>query len=260
MNIAPEQAQLIAIERAKVAIIEEHFGTVVGVNNFTTIKNDGTDSSVNFLSLGESEVKGEWIETIGKPEITHEFANNMQVITVSITGKIRETTSAKALFQADVLRNGFDDRFKSDEFHNGDDLYLSFKSPTDGYVVIYLYDLTGVSRLLPLKYDSNQAFQVKGGVHYVFFADGVSEYSTIENKNPRLVNCEYSLTCSGESEVNRIYVVFSPHPFTKANDRIYDDISTPANLDFDEFQRWLAKNRRQDKDMTLKIRDITIRN
>lgn len=260
MNVTPDQAELTAIERAKIDIIEKEYGRVVGVNNYTEVINEGVQSSVKFLSLGESEVKGEWIETIGKPVIKHEFANNLQVITVSIAGRIREVKVAKVDFDAKILRNGVADRFESSEFRDGDDFFVSFQAPIDGYVAIYLYDLSGVNRLLPMKYSGHPAYYVSADTKYVFFADGVSLYDDIVSKNQNAIHSDYGLTCEGDSEVNRIYIIFSPNKFTTASDDIPDETTAPASIDFDGFQKWLSRCRRRDKDMGLRIRDVVIRN
>lgn len=259
MNVTPDQAELTAIERTKIDIIEKEFGRVVGVSNYTEVVNEGDQSSVKFLSLGESEVKGEWIETIGKPNIQHDFANNMQVITVSITGRIREVKVAKVEFDAKILRNGIADRFESSEFKDGDDFFVSFQTPVDGYVAIYLYDLSGVNRLLPMKYSGHSAYFVSADTKYVFFADGVSRYEDIATKNQNAVHSDYGLTCENDSEVNRIYIIFSPNKFTTASDDIPDEITAPASIDFDGFQKWLSRCRRRDKEMALRIRDVVIR-
>ena len=50
LNVSPEQAELTAIERAKISIIETEFGAVMGVKNFTQVENTNGDSSVKFLS------------------------------------------------------------------------------------------------------------------------------------------------------------------------------------------------------------------
>lgn len=247
MNITPEQAELTAVERAKIDIIGKEFGTVMGVRNYTQLANDGDESSVKFLSLGESEVGGEWLETIGKPAIHHEFANNLQVITVEIKGRIREIKAAKTEFEAKILRNGTSDRNESSEFRDGDNLCISFQSPVSGYLAIYLYDLSGVNRLLPLKLSGEQAYLVPANTRRVFFVDA---------KNGNYV---YKLVCKGDSEVNRIYIVFSPNKFSKANDTIPDQPEAPASMDFDSFQKWLGRCRRRDREMTLMIRDIIIR-
>ena len=131
-----EKAELTAIERAQIDAIESQFGRVVGVNNYTTIVNEGEQSHVGFLSLGESEVNGEWIETIGKPDIQRTFANGQLVITANITGRIREVKAAKPTFNARILRNGVSDRLEDDEFKEGDDFYISFQAPADGFVAV----------------------------------------------------------------------------------------------------------------------------
>lgn len=259
MNVTPDQAELTAIERAKIDIIEKEFGRVVGVRNYTEVANQGDNSYVKFLSLGESEVQGEWLETIGKPDINHDFADNLQVITVSIVGRIREIKTTKVDFDSKILRNGVSDRYESSEFKDGDDFFVSFLTPVDGYVAIYLYDLSGVNRLLPMKYSGHPAYFVSADTKYVFFADGISRYDDISKKNQNAIHSDYGLTRSGESEINRVYVLFSPNRFTTASDSIPDDETTPASIGFNDFQKWLSRCRKRDKEMSLKICDIIIR-
>lgn len=258
-NVTPEHAELTAIERTKVAIIEKEFGTVMGVRNFTEVINEGVQSSTKFLSLGESEVKGEWIETLGKPEIRHEFANNMQVITVTLKGRIREVITPKVEFDAKLLRNGIADKFESAEFKNGDDFFISFESEENGYVAIYLYDLDGVNRLLPMKYSGHAGYFVEAHTKYVFFANQISRYEDIATINPAHIHSDYGMTCNGDSEVNRIYVIFSPNKFSTASDFIPDEATAPASIDFNGFQKWLSRCRQRDRDMTLRIYDVVIR-
>lgn len=257
-NITLDQAKAIALERAKNQIIADHFGTVVGVMNHTRIANSGEESSVSFLSLGESEVKGEWLETIGNPVFEVNYEENLQVVKVFVKGTFREIISARIPVEVHVLRNGISDKYESDRFKDGDELYLSFLSPEGGYVAVYLYDSEGVHRLLPLKYDSEGSRSVKTGVREVFFANRVSKYSVSEDKVIESIRSEYVVTCDQDSELNRIYVVFSPHIFARPNDRIPEDDTVPAFLSFEQFQRWLAKSRKQDKDMSVTIKDILI--
>lgn len=264
MNVTPEQAEISAIEQAKIDLIEKEFGRVIGVNNYTKVINEGEESSVKFLSLGESEVKGEWIETIGEPTIKHEFANNLQVVKVSITGRIREITTAKIGFDAKILRNGFSDKYESSQFKSiVDNFYISFTAPTDGFVVIYLYDLSGVFRLLPLKGSIEPSFPIKAGKHYIFLAqdvdgDGVSLYEDIKGLNQEAIQSIYQLQCNGDSEVNRIYIIFSPNKFAKANDTENEDLKTPANTDFKSFQKWFSRCKKRDQKLSWVIRDILI--
>ena len=258
-NITLDQAKAVALERAKVQIIADHFGTVVGVVNHTRVSNSDGQSSVSFLSLGESEVKGEWIETIGKPVFDIRFEDNLQVIRVSIKGVIRELSAARIPFEAKVLRNGISDKFENDVFKEGDDLYLSFLSPEEGYVAVFLYDTDGVSRLLPLKHEKEGSRFVSTGMREVFFARRVSHYNVAEDRVEESIRSDYVVTCEQDNEMNRIYVVFSPNRFSRPNDYIPEGESEPAFLPFEQFQHWLSKCRRQDAAMAVTIKDIIIR-
>jgi len=254
-----EKAELTAIERAQIDAIESQFGRVVGVNNYTTIVNEGEQSHVGFLSLGESEVNGEWIETIGKPDIQRTFANGQLVITANITGRIREVKAAKPTFNARILRNGVSDRLEDDEFKEGDDFYISFQAPADGFVAVYLYDLSGVYRLLPLKLSNEPAFPVSGNKKYIFFANGVSLFVDVENLHQNSIHSTYALTCNGDLEVNRLYIIYSPNRFTKANDTESNDSITPAYIDFEGFQKWFSRCKKRDRELSWMIKDVEIR-
>ena len=97
-NIDLEKAKQIALERVKVQLIADEFGTVVSQNNATTVKNSNGKSDIAFVSVGGSEVRGEWIETIGEPEFKPSFDNGQMIIKVHIKGKIREIVSADINF------------------------------------------------------------------------------------------------------------------------------------------------------------------
>lgn len=259
LNVTVEQAKATAVERAKIKIIADHFGTVVGVNNSTTVSNINGDTSVSFLSIGESEVKGEWIGTSGEPEIDIRYEDNLLVVHVRIKGTIREITSARIPIETALLRNGTEDKYESDIFRNGDYMYMSFASPIDGYVTAYLYDRSGVSRLLPLKNQTRGSQYVAGGQRYVFFSKKRSQYSVQLNRQVETEYSEYTIYCDEDNEINRIYVIFSPNEFTRPLDNTATGNDMPAALSFEDFQSWLVKCRKQDKDMCVKIKDIMIR-
>ena len=73
------------------------------------------------------------------------------------------------------------------------------------------------------------------------------------------------MTCSSDKQVenNKIYVIFSPNMFIKANDNNSGvneyGMDLPRQLDFQSFNKWLSKNRKHDKDMVVVLENITIR-
>ena len=171
-NISLEEGKRTALERAKIQAIADAFGTLVSQNNSSIVKNENGKSSVDFLSIGGSDVKGEWIETIGEPMFDIFYESNMLTIKVSIDGKAREIKNAAIDFEAKLLRNGTEEKYESNEFRNGDDLYLYFKSPINGYLAVYLLDenTQQVFCLLPYKSSGEPAYKIIHDKPYVFFS------------------------------------------------------------------------------------------
>ena len=151
-----------------------------------------------------------------------------------------------------MLRNGIEDRFESNSFKSGDDLFVSFQSPTSGYLVVYLIDADQRAFcLLPYQNMESGCFPVEANKRYVLFS--------IKNAAPELKPYvdEYTMTCSHEQEMNQVYVVFSTNSFVKAIDNKHDE-GLPRELSYDDFQKWLAKCRARDTNMVLKKTTITI--
>ena len=131
-NVTMEQAKRTALDRAMIQALADEFGTIVSQSNATRVENQNGQTNIDFLSIGGSEVKGEWIETIGEPIYNIRYEGDMLVVSVKVKGKAREIVSAGIDFQAKVLRNGTEDKYESDQFRSGDELNLSFTSPVSG--------------------------------------------------------------------------------------------------------------------------------
>lgn len=239
-NVTLEEAKRIALDRAKIQAIADAFGTIVSQTNATHVQNRNGSSDIDFLSIGGSEVKGEWIETVGEPQYNISYEQGMLVVKVSVKGKAREIVSAQIDIKAKVLRNGTEDKFESDEFRDGDDLYLSFVSPVSGYLAVYLVDAEQKAYcLLPYRSQTDGIYKVEANRRYVFF--NIKEAPPQE----RQFVDEYVMTCSRSSEYNQIYVIFSPQPFAKAADNASEE-TLPRELGLEDFQKWLVNIRRKD--------------
>lgn len=251
-NISLEEAKRIALERAKIQAIADEFGTVVSQSNTTLVSNRNGESSTDFSSLAESEVKGEWIETIGQPEFIISYEQGMLVVRAIVTGRIREIKSAQIDLKAELLCNGTDLKFARTDFNNGDDLFLYFQSPVNGYLTVYLLDEVTqmVYCLLPYKSSSESIALVKKDTPYVFFS------AKHAGDNAQLVD-EYTMTCTNSVERNTLYIIFSPNEFTKANSNDVNE-RLPQELPFGDFQKWLSKGRQRDKGMVYLTRVLTI--
>lgn len=244
------QAKETAIEKAKIQILADTYGTVIDMSAATSITGDGTQMH----ALSQSQVKGEWLETIGEPIITRVFEGEQLAFKVEIKGRVREITTASTEFIAKVLCGAPDPRFEGDSFKSGEDLFLYFQAPGDGYLAVYLYDgAEDVFCLLPYQRQGGGVFEVQGGKQYIFFSadisDGQTPYDWVD---------EYTLTAASDVEMNRIYVVYSPNRFTKALDSI-TQADLPRELSFVNFQKWLSRIRMEDRSAGVKSIDITIK-
>lgn len=252
-NVNLDKAKYIALERLKIQLIEEEFGVTVSQSNSTLVKNSNGKSDVDFVSIGGSEVNGEWIETIGTPRYNIYYEKDMLVVSVKAKGRIREIISTAVDVKSLVLRNGIEDRFESDTFKSGDDLYISFQSPTNGYLVVYLVDTDQRAFcLLPYQNMKEGSFNVEANKRYVLFST-----QTASSELKPYVD-EYTMTCTHDQEINQLYVIFSTSPFVKAiDDKLEKEL--PRELSNEDFQKWLAKYRTRDTNMVVKKTTITIR-
>lgn len=252
-NVNLDKAKYIALERLKIQLIEEEFGATVSQSNSTLVKNNNGKSDVDFVSIGGSEVNGEWIETIGTPRYNIYYEKDMLVVSVKAKGRIREIISTAVDVKSLVLRNGIEDRFESDTFKSGDDLYISFQSPTNGYLVVYLVDTEQRAFcLLPYQNMKEGFFNVEANKRYVLFSA-----QTASSEIKPYVD-EYTMTCTHDQEINQLYVIFSTSPFVKAiDDKLEKEL--PRELSNEDFQKWLAKYRTRDTNMVVKKKTITIR-
>ena len=109
-------------------------------------------------------MKGEWLGDVGEPVITSEIdpSTQLRIITARVKFKAREVLNEAAPVEAHILRNGTSLKNEDDEFFSGDQMYAYFKSPIDGYLVIYeLGEGDNVTRLLPYDRSRRQAYPIE---------------------------------------------------------------------------------------------------
>lgn len=248
-NQSYADAKITALKQAQIQILADTYGTVIELTAATSISGEGATTR----ALSESNVKGEWIETVGEPVFTRLVQGDNIAIRVEVKGKVREINTAALQFDAKALCNAPDVRFEKTDFKSGDDLYLYFITTSDGWLAVYLYDGNDdVFCLLPYSGQSEGIYQVKGGKEYIFFSEEISD----EHVSAMDID-EYTLTCSGEKEINRLYVICSPNKFTKAVDSKGSD-AVPRMLNYSDFQSWLSRIRIADKQLGVKTIDVTI--
>ncbi len=251
-NVSPDKAKSIALDRAKIQAIADEFGTIVTQSNTTNIEIENGETSSRFLSSGGSELKGEWIETIGEP--TYEFITEgtSLAIKVSVKGKIRELKGEKIPVRVRTFRNGMDDCNESSNFMSGDALYMSFCSSADGYMAVYLVDAENqVFCLLPYQGQKSGFYATKANHQHILFN---KNYAKDVEKD---IIDEFLMDTDKDKEQNRILTIFSPNKFFKAVDsKEHEDL--PRCLSYSEFIKWLGDVKKRDVELTVSETSITI--
>ena len=246
-----------AIDRARIQALSQKFGTTVSSSSSTRVK----DGKASFFQLGMNEVKGEWLGDVGEPVITSEIdpSTQLRIITARVKFKAREVLNEAAPVEAHILRNGTSLKNEDDEFFSGDQMYAYFKSPIDGYLVIYeLGEGDNVTRLLPYDRSRRQAYPIEANKEYIFF----SEKHLYGNESKSMVT-ELIMTASKASEWNRYCFIFSPNEFVRATDADggsgsmkklglgqHGTVKLPRTLKSEDFQKWLSQSRSRDKKMS----------
>lgn len=251
-SMSPAQCKEAAIEGARLAAMAKEFGTSVTQSSVMDESIKGDKENTFFKSVSETEVRGEWLEDIGEPQITRTLdSDGNLVITCKIKGRARALSNKAADFTALVLRNGTDKKYSDTRFRSGDQMRLLFSTPVDGYVAVYLVgDDRVASTLMPYSGSNEGAVKVKHGREYVFFDPKFADREQGEVD-------EILLATDDVAEHNRMYVLFSPNEFVKANDS-YAGENLPRTLPFNDFHRWLAKQRKSDPRFGMKTIDIVI--
>lgn len=238
-NVTLEEAKHIAVNRAKASAIADEFGILVTQKNATVISNTNGKSENRFLSLGGSEVKGEWIKTTKEPVFDIKYEQGKLIVSVMLKGVIREFPKNNLTYSSMILRNGTTEKYESDDFKNGDDMYLRFSSPTNGYLVAYMYDETSDMAVCILPYIADNAegnVKIEGGKDYLFFK---------KNTQGDIAD-EYTLTANNSNaEFETLYLVFSTEPIYTISQNVRKNDMGMRYVLHKEFTKWLVENRKR---------------
>lgn len=245
-SVSLEEAENIALQRAITDALAAEFGTTVQSEVWLDFYNSNDESSAEAWMNGLNMVKGEWLETIGQPEITLDLSQEGYLVKVRVKGRAAAIESAGVDLKAGVLQAGARGISDGSKFTSGNRLLVEFASPVNGYLAIFLADAaSNVVQLLPFAAETAPATPVKGGKKYTFFADNSGE-----------VEEQYTLFTEEEKERNILYIIFSTKEFTRPN----TDLSAGVGIiGADAFRKWLLRRRSSDPSMQTIIQPILIR-
>ena len=271
-NATLEQTKQKAIDAAKIDAIEKAFGSVVMEGNslYTVNKQEGTKLEFNqvFNSISDVYVNGEWIKDIEPPKVERILKDEDIYFRASVKGLIRELKTNPANFKAKAL-SCENINCETEIFNNGQDFFLYFKAPSDGYVSVYLDIPTEhiTYRLLPYKAEGNTGgTAVKADMDYVFFSVKKAE----KEKASIVDELVLSNSEKGMPETDKLFVLFRKDlpldkPMLQKSQKVAaakqneSKLELPLNLPSEEFQKWLQLIRSRNKDIQLSTIYITLK-
>lgn len=247
-NITLREAKRKCLELAKASAIRGKFGELITSDVIdSNVETNGESTSSYYWENTVAMAKGEWLGDTEKPELDISYDNGQLVFKAKVEGMAREIVQSKADLKWEIMKDGNDKKVVAQSFDSGERAYISFRSPSDGFVAVYL--IVGddeTSCLLPYPKDADGRFSVKGGRNYLFFD---------KEKDPAAY--QYKLKTKHRQEDNQFVIIYSPNPFTKCND-ITGDKKHPNSLSTHDFQKWLLKCQREDQDMVVNKKWVTI--
>jgi len=248
-DITLSQAKRKCVELAKAAAIKGEFGELVTSDVIDTqVETNGESTASYFWENTVAMARGEWLGDIVPPVLNIVYTGDQLVFTAEVYGKAREIIQSRTELKWEVMKDVGDRKRQADVFNSGERIYVNFRSPADGYVAVYL--MVGddeTSCLLPYPKDADGRFPVKGGRDYLFFdkAEDPAAYY-------------YRLSTKRQQEDNQLVIIYSPNSFVKCNDKSGDKLH-PNSLNTHDFQKWLLKCQRVDRDMVVSKKWIKIR-
>jgi hypothetical protein len=280
-NLTKAQARAIVIERAKIQAIKSKLGEVIVQGNATYLRNTSNgvkqESLQSFNMQSETLVNGEWVRDSHEPKVTFENHTNTQSqleemwIKAKVSGIIRELPPNIVQFQSRSL-NCPKRECQTDVFNHNQQYYLSFTSPVNGYLCVYMDipEENKTYRLLPYKYlTSENAVFVKANQTMIFFSNN-KEHQTATglSKSEEIV---LELTKDNPQELHKLFVIFSPDNnfsqpilYSVAENEAQEKIvkskfELPLHLPSETFQKWLNELRSRNKKVQLHTELLTIR-
>lgn len=258
------QAKYNALSRAKIKAIADKFGTIIAKQDMSVMDEINGKTTDAYYSLSIDEVRGEWVKTIGEPKYDFQVIGGDQFWIVTVEGIIRKIEESGLDFTVACLRNGYEMKFASQEFKEGDDVYTYFKAPASGYLALFLLEeLTQIVYCtLPYKAMDIGTYPVKHDKPYIFF-------SPQKNADKNIVADEdvdeYNVSLDYPVEIYTLYAIYSTHNFTKPlmedGKLVFGGVEydVPRHIDVKKFNSWLSACRAKDKDMAVKKIRLTYR-
>ena len=245
-DITLRDAKEKAIQLARAEAIKSVFGEMITSDVIDTQEDTGGEASQSyFWENTVAMAKGDWLGDTKEPDIRVTYEAGKLSFDVTVWGEAREIVQSKTDIRWSVM--GESSQTETLRFHNKDRILVRFSTPVEGYVAVYLITQDDETAcLLPYPNSSTGLCLVRAGQSITFFDKGFDSSAR-----------HYRLTTSHATEQNQLVLIFSPNKFTRCTD-ISRDPRHPNVLTTHDFQKWLLRSQRSDRDMMVDKKWVTI--
>jgi hypothetical protein len=265
-DMSKEDAMELARQQAMINAIDNAFGSYVEQDSDMFIE----EGSADFKIIGHTLVKGDWLKTIREKykeetlDVKGSKGRETEIwISCKIKGMVREIIKPQINLSYEP-RSCLTDLCRTYNFISGAPMYLSFTTPIDGYLSIYIVEDDRMAyRLLPYQEMPDKylhAIPVKADNEYLFFASDES-YDYFEDFSYLMID-EIYLETMKEKEFLDLYVIFSSDkykkPVLKASENITNAYVLPKKLEESEFMEWLQDSRVYDPEFQYNRITLTV--
>jgi len=269
-----------ALNLAKINALENVYGVLVIQGNTVYVENKKTgekvETNTTFKMIGSTAVKGEIIQVVKKSfkeikkkeKVAGLKKKTITYIECKVELHTKELKDTKIEVETFPLNTTKIIKPITD-FYEGDDLFLYFRSPVNGFLTVYLDDNDNAQCLLPytkMPKGYEEAMPIKADKEYLLFSDK-PRFNYFDDDF--FAEDTYELYSSSEKDINRLYVVFSKKPLNKPifksdeNTEVLleldkEDYTLPRVIKSKIFYEWLLKIQQIRDDLVIKNIIISI--
>lgn len=265
-NVSRAETRELARQQAKHQAIETVFGSYVSKDAYVDIEEGASDVTIR----ASNQLQGEWLKTTQETfreetrKVKDEFGTSTEIwVVCELEGKVREFEAPPVAYTF-TPQNCPLEACATTEFKNGESFYLSFQTPQDGFLSVYLVDEEQAYRILPYQEMPNVYLDhvpVKADQSYTFFVPGKA-HDYFEDFNYFMTD-EIYLETAKKQELFKVYVIFSPEPYAKPIlDHVVEEdtgFEVPRTLPKRIFEVWVQDNRIYDANFYYQTQNIRVK-
>ena len=243
-NLTEAYCKRKAMEQARLNAIERRFGSYFSSSSVMLISARNNESSESYCQFNTIDVKGIWLGDDDSKVTKTNTDDGKTIWDAWVKGKARERSTTHIDYDVRPLVNGTD----QDQFR------IWFKSPVNGYVMIFATDGEIVNKFVPAP-NGGEKMVVEAGMEYLF---PEKTYYTAE------------LDEGKQMEYYKLIVLFSrnellPPNLSPSKRKEYEDetetatIMPLAEMKYEKFVRFYEQLLSRDSDIDPRIIELVVK-